>query len=460
MKKIFTMLLILVTGCLCCLGGSRFYAFATEPQDKTYLIEASYQQNAGVHGILNEEIKTTSRPFDFSTEQMMLGQSVMPAVSNTTSKEFSKTLTINNVPVSQSQSLYIYLFFSEELANNLTITLLDDSSNSACWQLDKDLLISQITNIATNSKLRFGWQLVELPLQKATISGTITAATKLKLDYFTTNVNNQYKYARLSFYAPYVSTQKNSDITFSDKQNFYNFKVNYGDNFNSYCAGDMFAVSRWSDLFDYCIIGDIDCLQYQTNLYQFKLQIIDQNNSIIEASMFNAGEFSVGLVNPGYYTFRVTLYDNVGNWLWKAPDQYTLVSEFVAVYLANGIADMKEGATSNFKIYTGEFVKNSANLTATSSDTSIAEVRVENGELVVDAKKAGKATITLSVDASREHASEQTYTYEYTITVKAVEKPVSWLGIILGFIGLIIASVIVYIIMVKRRLIAGRYPKY
>ena len=127
--------------------------------------------------------------------------------------------------------------------------------------------------------------------------------------------------------------------------------------------------------------------------------------------------------------------------------------------LISCLPEMKVNRTASFKIYIGDLTTAISNLTATSSDTSVVEVSIDGDQLIVSTKAKGNATITLSIDASRANMAEQNYSYDYSITV-VEETSLSWTGIIIGAIGLLLAVVLVYSIMVKRRLIAGKYPKY
>lgn len=457
MKKILIALLIFCS-CLFAIGNNFCWVSAAQTTNNKYLINADYQQNAAAHGILPEEIKSTNTPFDYLTKSMSPGQSISPTESNQTSKEFSKTITTNNVTVSATESLYLYIYFSEEVANSLSITLTDNSTNSASWSISRQELNNQIVMGSSSSKVRYGWQLLEFPLIAADMVGNLQTINSLKMDYISTSVNQQNKYAKVTFYAPYINASQNSKITFSNKQNIYNFNMYLGEKLNNYCVGDEFVINTWKDIVEYCVVGDIDCKKYETNKYFFKLQLyLDGEEMLI--TRLGSGQCKIGLVDEGTYTFRLSLYDSDENWLWEVPDQQIYVRPFVAVYLPNGLPDMDAGKSASFNISFDSLIVASNNLSATSSDESVASVSIENGELVVSAKNAGKTTIKLSIMATRANQEEQVYQYEYTLTVTQTQNN-SWVGLIFGAIGLIIAGVIVYIIMVKRRLISGKYPKY
>ena len=456
MKKITAVLfLIMLVGCLSFSGNNVFYAHAVENTQPYYLIEADYEDSADKYGILADEIKQISRPFDFELKQMMVGQSISPVVNDFT-QSFEKTININSVEISQLQSLYFYVYFSEELANNLEVKL-TDGSNYICWQISSTELCEQIVQKA-DSKLRYGWQKLEQPMQAGNMVGNLSTATQMIIKYSAENANAQSKYARLSLYAPYISSSTNSHIAFSEKQNFYNFSVNFGSNFNKLCVDDEFIVTDWKALFDYCIIGDIDCLKFNTNLYKFILEIIDVRYNVIKATMFG-GDFKTKLSTEGTYTFRVSIYDKNDKWLWKNPDQTTEVKKFVALYLANGIPTLKAGQSTSVDIVKNNLITYSNNLSVQCSDNSVADVSVVDNKLYINAKQTGKATIKLKINAVRANAEEQVYEYTYTLKVK-LNFANSWTKLLFSGIGLLIAGVIVYIIMVKRRLIPGKYPKY
>lgn len=458
MKKLLAILFIIFAIGLPCVSPNVFSARAIEHETKYYLINANYAQDAAKYGILTDEIKTTSTPFDIVTKQMMVGQSISPIVSNSTTQTFTKMLNTNLVEINDSQSLYLWVYFSEEVANNLLITLLDSQNNSASWQILGQTITNNIVVNIGGIPTRYGWQLLELPFSAAQKVGDLQQITQLKIEYGANSENNN-SYAKVSVYAPYVSNLKSFEVKFADKQKFYNFNINYGQNLDKLCVGDSYELPNWKSLFEYCILGEIDFLKYNTNAYQFKFEIIDAEYNHLESAILGIDEVSVQFSEEGSYSFMLTLYDNQSNVLSGAPSKQIYVDKFVAIYLKNGLPNMKENTTSRFEIYIGDYVEEWNNLYVRCSDSSVAEVSLDGQHLVIKTNNSGNATITLSVNAKRTNSQEQIYTCSYNLKV-AQDNTIAYTGIILGAIGLIIVSVLLYIIMVKRRLIPGKYPKY
>lgn len=430
------------------------FASASTLEQPTYLIEPSFSQNAESYGIFSDEINT-STPIDNDKSKAMAGQSISPRAES--DNQFEKNINISIDGVESSQSLYMYIFFgNNDYLHNLEISL-SDGENSASWQISYDILAGQVVHSSNTSNLRFGWQLLELPLSCAVKSGEISNATTMSIKYTSQNAKSN-NYAKFMFYAPYIMSSKNSEITFNDKQNYYNFQINWGDNIDKYCLGDTYAITSWGDMFDYCVVGDLDLLKISTNLYRFVFEVIDKNGDKQATNMFSSN-FEAQFDTEGTYTLRVTLYDSDGNWLWKYPDKQVEISKFVAIYLSDSLKGLSANTTYVFDIKINDLVQQYNNIDVKNSDDDVANVYLRDGKLYVETKKAGKSNVTISVNASRENANEATYSYEYSLSVNK-NGGFSWITIILGSISLLIIGILVYIIMVKRRLIVGKYPKY
>lgn len=456
MKK-FLLSCLLLIGCLFFVSAPFAVATATESGEaaKTYLISANYASTAANYGISNPEIKTLSRPFDYQTNQMMVGQSIMP--TTTTKNQFNKTFTVSG-SLTDSDSLFVYLFFSETQIHNLTIVLSDSSSNSLAWNISKESLMSEIVNDHTSGRVRFGWMFVELPVGKANKTGTITTISSMQFDYSSESVNDNVNYAQMLIYAPYVSQSTSEDILFSGKQNYYNFKIDFAQYCNKLCMGDTFETINWRYLFEYCILGDTDFLEYTSSNYQFGLEIIDDSYITVASFMFGEADIHYTFEKVGSYTFRIKLYKDDDPILRE--DQKVNIDEFVAAYLQTSLPDMIENEVARFKIYIGSLVSDYENISVSSSDKAVATVSLsDNKELVIESGRSGKTSITISIDANRENEEMKTYTYTYSLTVEE-DTSTNWIGILFGAIGLIIGCVIVYYIMVKKRLINGKYPRY
>ncbi len=454
MKKVLLFLLS-----ICCLmlpNCISSFAYASSLEQSAYLIAPSYSQNAEFHGISDEEINNFSRPVNEKEKKIMTGQSVSPKTDE--KNQFEKTFATNAVSISSNQSLYIYLFFSESSYLHDLKIVVSDGDASLTWQISSEELQSQVMQSSITSRLRFGWILLELPISSASQSGNLQNVSNISIGYNSQDCN-QSSYAKLMFYAPYVDESKNTDIAFIEKQNYYNFSINWGDNIDKYCVGDRYAVSSWNDMFDYCMLGDVDFLTTQSNLYRFVFEIIDQNGTTQRTNMFS-NEFVAQFDIAGTYIFRVTLYDSDGNWLWKNPDKQVEVEEFVALYLNDGLKNLNINKEYSFDINIGQLVEQYANINVESSNQDVAEAYISDGKLIVKTKKSGNAQIKLNVYASRANADEDLYSYTYELSVVDNNESFSWITIIIGSILLIIIAILVYIIMVKRRAIPGKYPKY
>lgn len=454
MKKI--LLFLLSFCCLMlpnCMGG---FAYASTSELPDYLIVPSYSQNAEFYGISNDEINSFSRPVDEKEKKIMAGQSVSPKTDE--KNQFEQTFSTNLMAISSNQSLYIYLYFSDQdYLHDLKIAV-GDGDALFTWQISSEELQSQVMQSSITSRLRFGWLLLELPVSSANQSGNLHNISNISIGYNSQD-SNQSSYAKLMFYAPYVGESKHKDIKFIEKQNYYNFSIDWGENIDKYCVGDKYVVSSWSDMFDYCVLGDVDFLATQSNAYRFVFEIIDQSGETQRTNMF-ADEFTAQFDTAGTYIFRVTLYDSDGNWLWKNPDKQVEIEEFVAIYLNDGLKKLTLNKEYSFDINIGQMVEQYANINVESSNQDVAEASISDGKLIIKTKKSGKAQIKLSVYASRANSDESLYSYTYELSVVDNNVGFSWITIIIGSILLIIIAILVYIIMVKKRLIPGKYPKY
>ena len=318
--------------------------------------------------------------------------------------------------------------------------------------------MSEIVNDHTSGRVRLGWMFVELPVGKANKTGTITTISSMQFDYSSESVDDNVNYAQMFIYAPYVSQSTSENILFSGKQNYYNFKIDFAQYCNKLCMGDTFETINWRYLFEYCILGDTDFLEYTSSNYQFGLEIIDDSYITVASFMFGEADIHYTFEKVGSYTFRIKLYKDDDPILRE--DQKVNIDEFVAAYLQTSLPDMIENELARFKIYIGSLVSDYENISVSSSDKAVATVSIsDNKELVIESGRSGKTSITISIDANRENEEMKTYTYTYSLTVEE-DTSTNWIGILFGAIGLIIGCVIVYYIMVKKRLINGKYPRY
>lgn len=436
-------------------GGGGVFAFASTLEQPINLIEPLLLQSADGYGISSDEI-STSTPIDEDNNKAMVGYSICPNADD--NNQFEKTLAISLTEIKEGNSLYIYIFFgNSDYLHNLEVSLSDGGDNFIIWQVSSETLAMQVKHSSDSSNLRYGWQLLELPISCSTQSGEFSNATIMTVKYTSQNVSKN-NYAKCMFYAPYMQSSQNSDISFSNKQNYYNFKINWGENIDKYFLGDKYTITSWNNMFYYCIIGDLDLLEISTNLYRFVFEVIDKNGDIQSTDMFS-NNFEAQFNTEGTYTLRVTLYDSNGNWLWKHPDKQIEIGQFVAIYLSDSLKGLNQNSKYIFNININNSVQQYTDIVIENSNDEVANVYASDGKLYVETKDTGTSTVKISLYASRVNADEDNYSYEYSLSVEK-NGGFPWVSIILGSISLLIIGILVYIIMVKRRLITGKYPKY
>ena len=458
MKKILVAIFMLAICLPALVGGNFGYAFATGNSDN-FLVDPNFSVNAEYFGIdaslneINEDVK----PFDFLQKQMMDGQSIYPKTQD--NNNFSKTINTNSVSISNVSSVFIYVLFTETTTHDLKITIKDENLNSYVWQISSQTIANQIVIPSASSVTRYGWLLLELPVSEAEKTDEITTVTQLVIDYTSENIVISKTYAKMYLYAPYIAESNNNEITFIDKQNFYNIGVNFDSKLDKLCVGDTLTITDWRSILNYCIMGDIDYKKYPVNYYNITFEIVNNSTGLKTSKLFFSGDMSFKFESAGSYTLRVVIYDQDNNWLWQSNSKNIEINNFVAVYINSAMYDMKEDSSVSYEVCLGDLVTQSNDLVVTSSNTNVATAEIKDGKLYIYAKKSGKTELTLSVNAERDNAEMQKYSYTYTVTVKA-DNNNSVLGLLFGGIGLIVAGVVLYIIMVKRRLIKGKYPKY
>lgn len=457
MKKlgaiILSILMLLFTSSVFCTQKNAFAVDLINQEEHSYLINPDYEQNKEFYGITNDQIIRLSRPFN-GVDAMMPGQSFAPFLTDVN----TRTYNTNPATISANDALSMYVYFSEVYSKNLAVTLSGQNFNVS-WQIGANLINEQLEEISNVRHVRYGWLKIVLPVSAATVSGELSSVENITINYNIT-VDPTVKYSSPYFYAPEVVSATNNNITFADKQNYYNFAFTLP-NTSNLCVGDKLKISSVIDILDYAIIGDIDYLNPDMqNLRDYKLSLEITNLSTNNTSVFeinnNAMEYAFD--QTGSYLVNVTLYSSNVT-LWQTETQTLKVNDFVAFYISGTIENLKVGQSTQYDINKGKFADSLSNITAKVSNSSVADVKVENGKLIVLAKKAGKVKITLSADAARQGQDVQNYTVEYTLTVTK-NATTSWLAIILLAIGLIICVIIVYTIMVNRRLIKNKYPKY
>lgn len=457
MKKYFSLFLAFVCGLFAVASIPFFHAFATG--ENKYLISADFDQQdyQTDYDILASEVLTKTRPFDIENSQMLAGASIMPTV-NATNKTFDRTYKTNAQTIDQNDSIFIYVFFTKTKAHNLTIVAKDNASNSLSWTILASTLESQIVETNDTQNIRHGWMLIELPVAAAQKTGELATVEKLEIEYNSATISGTIDYSNMYFYAPYINASLSENIAFLNKNNYFLYKAKKK---NADFVGDTISYSSLSGLFRYCYIGDIDYLQENTEDYYFKIMMFSLNTGLKKEHKIVSGavDFSFAFDKAESYELDVNLYNKNDSPIWSEQIDYE-ISQFVAMYVNNGLAKMKKGQSFDYDIEINDRITNHQTIVATSSNEKVARVEIDgDGKLIVEALSGGKTTITLKMTGQKDTELAKEYVVEYVVEV-AKDTSVNWwlMGGIAIF--LIVGSFVLYNIMVRKRLIEGKYPKY
>lgn len=449
MKKFLSFLFVIACSFCASVGTTFLRAYATG-DTKEYLIGYDYETSAGVHGIGEQEICDAS-PFDVTTVARMPGKSIKIAANQENKFAFDKTYETISVAATSGQSIFMYIMFNETTSHTLVISASDGFGASQSWTLSKQLIESNIKDQVAGSH-RYGWMLVELPLEQA------LTINSLEYSYSSETPSEIDTFARVIVYAPYVATSVATDVAITGKQNFYNYSA---PKFGSYkYVEDKFRVTSLGYLFDYFYIGEIDYLNNMIEEYKIILKIDNIDNSDPQVHTFNGTSDVFEYIFSEAANYQISFILTQDNVQLLGKVEYYLIHEFDGVFVTYGMPAMHKGKKYVIDISTSSDLINSSNLAATSSSEKIAKAYIQDGKLVIETYKSGKVDITLSVLGEREGMEAKTYSKTYIVKVAGENKGVNWWLMGGTAIFLIIASIVVYTIMVKRRLIKGKYPKY
>ncbi len=463
MKKFLAVILSLVLsvplGAGLFASASTRYAYATSEETKQYLIapnfisEDDYQSKYNiVENADTTEVLRHTRPFDFDAERMMEGASISP---NKIDGKIDKTFGVNNIFINPNLSMFVYVYFTEVYSRDLVLSLTGDGFNLS-WKISADVIRTEIDHTSDTSHVRYGWMLLELPVSAAEVTGELGLVTGLKINYDASAMESEVVGIPY-FYAPYLADAKSDVISFGAKQNYFVYAVDYKF-LDSYCTGESYYISNLKSILKYAVIGEVDYLTYNPNNYHFNLEITLAETGKKTSQRLLDNGFSYKFENSGTYQFLVALYTDSGVWQWQTTPLSVVVNNFVPFYINSGIKDMQVGSTCEYILVKGSYANYINNVTVSSSNTKIADATLQDGNILVTAKKRGKTTITVTATVGR-NGVEQQYTKEYQITItKPGNSP--WVTIVVSAIVLIVAAIIVYTIMVRRRLIKNKYPKY
>ena len=438
-----------VCGICASFGAFFLHAFATD-DTKTYLIGANYESQASDYSISSDEIYDAS-PFDATTSARMAGKSIMPSADEESDFVFDKTYNTNSTEISDSQSVFVYLLFNQTSSHTLRITASDGVSNEISWTLSRQAIEMQIVHTTSVSNMRYGWMLVELPsTQNLTIN-------TLRFEYYSDEIDQTATYARVLIYAPYIAQKVSNAIAFGSKQAYYNYAVNFG---TYRYVNDKFKLTNITDLIDYCYLGEIDYLSYPISSYQFILKIINVDEDKTQSHTLVAGtdDFEYQFDKASNYEMSITLFKDSVAITGTTKSFY--VNEFSGIYINFGLSVMKKGKTYEYDVVVSDEFLNHGDVSVVSASDGVASVRMDANKLYVTANKKGSTKITISVLAERAGQEAKIYSADYVAYVTEEATGVNWWLMGGTAIFLIVASVVVYTIMVRRRLIKGRYPKY
>ncbi len=443
--------------------------------DASYLFDTfnNQQDYQEKYNISANELMWSSRPIDDSTKDMMPGASIAPSPDQYW--RFEKSLNTNQTTLSQNKSLYIYLYFGLGSAHNLQISLSNTSNSNAMvkWYISADTLNEQLYQDQGNiESTRMAWLLLELPVTVATYENfenlqQTEIINNLQIKYYTDldNLSDELQsvdlseyFATCKFYAPYVADSQNQAISLLQSQPYYNLSVNFG-NINNICVGDTYKIDTISSFLNYCLVGEMEITQATDN-YIFVLTIKkDDEDDYTAYTLSDIEQGNYTFDEVGKYSFILTFYNEAQT--FSVSEYQTIwVEEYVGFYISGGLPSVKINTTYRYPIEVGSFASEISNLQVSSSNADVASAIIDGQYLVVNSKKAGTVTITITGDTIRNNAvSATSYTKTYTFTVVATSTT-NWIAIAIGAVGLVVAAIIVYFIMVKRRLIKGKYPKY
>ena len=450
MKKFLSILLSFLLGVGACVIAGTNFSHATG-DDRTYLIEPTFSTETDYQTTYNiEENEVFLNLTPTSITGVLPGASIKPKSENA-DKSFDKTYLMKSpgVAATSSQSLFINLFWNGEVIHNLKI-IASDGTNSVEWTLTHTRVVSELNVNTSSSKIRYGWVSVELP-----VSSDLTI-TSLRLVY-AEGSDDIGTYSNVYFYAPYIANKQHQDITFSSKQKYYNYSVKFG---NYDYVDEKMNIASANDLFEYCFIGDINYLQNPTDDFYFIITVTNNGTGSKVSQTLKIGTFDFQYIfnESSNYEIVVELYNSFGEALWVSSKSYN-IRDFVALYLDYGLPRMEKGQTISYEINLSPLLFNIHDLQAVSSNNKIATAEIRDGKIYVTANGRGMCNITISVVGQKGIETEKKYTSTYSVEVRE-QSVVNWwlLGGIAIF--LIVAGILVYTIMVKRRLIKGRYPKY
>ncbi|MBQ8468536.1 MAG: hypothetical protein IJ542_02135 [Clostridia bacterium] len=451
MKKVFYFVLSFLLGVGACIVAGTNFSYAAG-DNKDYLISPTFASETGYqskYNIEEDEVFATFTPT--SANGVLAGASIKPK-SSATDNSFDKTYLTKapGVEISAEKSLFITLFFNGKEFHNLKIVA-SDGTNSIIWNISKNVIASEVNSNTSTSRIRYGWVTVELPA-----SQNITI-TSLQFVYASDSSDDGISYSQMYFYAPYVADKQNDNIAFSQKQKYYNYSVKFA---NYDYVNDKLGIFSASDLFEYCYIGDVNYLASPTDDYYFILSVTNNSTATTVSHTLKIGtfDFQYTFNEIANYEISVSLYDSLGTGLWVVSRSYN-INEFVALYLSQGLPDMQKGQTFSFDINISSLLIGAHDLTAVSTNSKVASAEVKDGKLYVSANGRGSCDITIKITGKKGTSEEQTYSSTYRVFVSEKNEVNWWL---MGGVAifLIVAGVVVYTIMVRRRMIRGKYPKY
>ncbi len=316
MKKFLCFLLTII--CSFGLVSPAFSAqktYATNTEDSTFvedlIINKTDIVSEQTSSVPSATASQNKAPFNTHTEKMMSGYSIKPHVQNDGEQNFN--MEISPFVPAEGKSVFLWIYFPEVLAYDLTISFSTTENFSISWTFDSALILNILDD---NGKylIAYGWKLFELDFQEADLSDEAIdmyqhTFTTMNFSYLLPDpsLSETIFCEGLSFYHVFMGDSFSSSSSIAYYQKYANFKVkeDFAQKISSFYIGDSFKFYVY-DVFEYVVVGNNDLLNFSNLSFTWFIVLQYPDEGIKKEIKF--GE-TYTFEEPGYYSMNFKLVE-------------------------------------------------------------------------------------------------------------------------------------------------------
>jgi len=387
------------------------------------------------------------------------------AVINQNSKNQTMKFNVSKQEINENQSLFVWLFISDLMVNDLSVVAKDSDNNSLCWKLqgvefvaEEDYQASLYDMIVDyGGKISKGWKLLELNFDEAEFSqNKPSIISTLEITYGFVDNSEVGDDAEAAIAYPFIADKYSDKSAIVDHQNYvvYAEKDNFLKNMSNIYMGDKIVINNVKELFSYVVVGNQNVLDDSAGFVWNAMLNYPNDSKPAKLLSFDRA-IEIIFETEGYYSLDVELMTSDQDVYAIISEDYLFaVEEFQFGYFQKYEYAFKNGTQNmiSFNLSADfEFCDNET-LQIEVSDKNIVSAAyyyIDDNKININLTALGEGTVLIKVKAVGTKVNEiepKTFEQEIKVTVFSEKQNNDNIAIWIVF-GILMTSFVVYLII-------------